>query len=155
MKHVWIALLLFSAGCSGPVGPIPGGKLDGPVITEFADWSFASTAEQIQLETIGADGAAHSVNVWSGVVDGRLFIPTSLVQGAENPAEREWVKNALQHPGVRVRIDGRLFTGTAQRVSDEEYSEGVKQHILDKYASEAGARSAQAWVFEIDPSSLN
>ena len=155
MKHAWIPLFLFAAGCSGPVGPIPGGKLDGPVITEFSDWSFASTAQQIQLETIGADGTAHSVNVWSGVVDGRLFIPTSLVRGAENPAEREWVKNALQHPAVRVRVDGRLFAGTAHRVSDDDYSERVKQQILDKYESEAGARSAQAWVFEIDQGSLH
>lgn len=149
MKHVWIPLLLFAAGCSGPVGPIPGGKLDGRVVTEFDDWSFAATAEQIQLETIGDDGAAHSVNVWSGVVDGRLFIPTSLVRGSENPAERGWVKNALKQPDVRVRIAGKIFAGTIQRLPDEEYSVRVKQQILDKYGSEAGTRSAQAWVFEI------
>ena len=153
MKHAWISLLLFVIGCSGPVGPIPGGRLDGPVVAEFSDWSFASTAQQLQLETIGADGAAHSVNVWSGVVDGRLFVPTSLLRGAENPAEREWVQNVLKRPKVRVRVDGRLFAGNMQRVSDQDYSERVKQQILEKYGSEADARTAQAWVFEIEQGS--
>lgn len=150
MKYLWIFLVVVVAGCSGPVGPIAGGKLGGPVVTEFVDWSFATTAEQIQLETVGDDGAAYSVNVWSGVVDGRLFVPTSLVRGAENPAERGWVNNALKHPAVRVRIDGRVYSGAMQRIKDSDFSARVKQTILDKYASESASRSEKAWVFEIE-----
>ena len=119
LQSGWVLALLILTGCDGPMGPISGGELGGPVVLEFDDWSFASAAEQIQLESADAEGGAYSVNVWSGVVDGRLFVPTSLVRGADDPAERQWVRNARARNRVRVRIDGEVHVGTIRRVEDE------------------------------------
>lgn len=147
--HVAILVLFIAAGCSGPLGPIPGGALGGAAEVAPSDWSFAKDADHIQLETTDRTGDAYSVNVWSGVVDGRLFVPTSLVRGAEEPEERGWVKNAVANSKARVRIDGKLYSGVISRVLEPTLEQRVKQALLQKYASDADARVTRAWIFEI------
>ena len=75
-KRMGLFAVLLVVGCSGPMGPIPGGMLKGDQGTLSSDWSFAETADHVQLETLDTEGKPHSVNIWAGVVDGRLFVPT-------------------------------------------------------------------------------
>ena len=149
---VLIASVLFFIGRSGPIGPVPGGALKGVIGTPPSDWAFAATAELIQLETLGADQEPHSVNIWFAVVGGRLYVPTSLVRGAEEPGDRTWVKNATTNPQVRIRIDGNLYPGVMSRLTESTLLDTVKKEIIKKYVTEPDARSANAWIFEIkDP----
>jgi len=137
------------AGCSGPMGPIPGGTLKGTPGTLESDWSFAANTDHLQLETRNSEGEGHSVNVWSGVVDGRLFVPTSLVRGAELPTDRAWVRHVTANPQVRVRIDGTLYPGVVSRVLDPALENQVKLALMKKYVSEPDERTAVAWIFEV------
>ncbi|MEM9621275.1 MAG: hypothetical protein AAF993_06470 [Pseudomonadota bacterium] len=146
---IMVVLTLTASACSGPLGPIPGGALNGDPGPAADDWAFAADADHLQLETIDAAGKPYSVNVWSGVVDGRLFIPTSLVRGAEQPAERGWVQNASANSAVRVRIDELVYPGEIKRVTDPDLTRQVKAALAAKYASEADERAARAWVFEV------
>ena len=142
-------LLCLLSACSGPLGPIPGGLLSGQTSVTPGSWDFAVDADQIQLETIDESGDAYSVNVWSGVVDGRLFIPTSLVRGAENPDDRGWVKNAVSNDSARVRIGEKVYAGQLSRVMEAELTQRVKNALMQKYDTKADARSAGAWIFEV------
>ena len=142
-------LLCLLSGCSGPFGPIPGGTLSGETSATPGTWDFAVDADHIQLETIDESGDGYSVNVWSGVIDGRLFIPTSLVRGAEEPDDRGWVKNALSNASARVRIGEKIYVGQLSRVVEPELTQRVKNTLIQKYDTTADARSAGAWIFEV------
>lgn len=134
----------------GPIGPFPGGALSGEVHHErVADWSFSDDAHTIQLETDSQD--PRSVNTWCVGYQGNLYIPTSLIMGTENPAERGWVQNVLRDPLVRVRIDGTVYELRAERVDDPTELEAVRAKFIAKYDEvEAGEEQAEnAWIFRL------
>ena len=136
-------------GC-GPLGPIPGGKLRGePAPATPPGWDSALGVEQIQVETNPAD--PHSVNTWCIVHEGGLYVPTSLILGADEPSERRWVRNVLEDPRVRVRIDGAVYELRATKVEDSQQRDVVRAALLEKYDVEPDAHSDQAWIFRMEP----
>ncbi len=148
-RIVLLAAVASLVAC-GPLGPFPGGKLSGEVHESAPpDWSFAKDEKQIQLET--RPGDPYSVNVWCGVMDGKLYVPTSLILGTDDPAERGWVKNALDDPRVRVRIEGTVYPLRAVRVEDPAEREAVRKMLLAKYEVEADEHATAAWIFRLDP----
>ena len=84
----------------GPLGLLPGGKLDGEVGPMPASWAFAGASGQVQLETRPDD--PYSVNVNYTIVDGRLYV------NAGN-TETAWVKNIEANPNVRLRMEGQAL----------------------------------------------
>ena len=108
-----------------------------------------ATPDTAQLETRPDD--PHSVNVWLGVVDDRLFLATSLIRGTDVPAERDWVEHVLDDPEVRLRIDGHLYDLRATRVSDTRLVERVRAAMIGKYDVEVDAHASAAWIFELEP----
>ena len=146
---LFILFGLLTTACSGPLGPIPGGKLSGERASLNEGWGFAENTDHVQLETLDPDQNAHSVNVWSGVLNDRLFIPTSLVRGAEEPTERQWVQNAMANESVRIKIDGKLYEGVINRVTQPALADRVKEVIIAKYNHQPDTRSSDAWIFEI------
>ena len=153
MKRISSIAILCSflmAGCDGPLGPFAGGELSGTLHQgTLDDWSFVTDVEVIALETQPAD--PHSVSVWPGVVDGRLYIPTSLISGKENPAERDWVRHVLADPNVRLRVGDIIYAATATRVTDADTVNKVTEVMLAKYAEDATSQSDGAWIFRLDP----
>jgi hypothetical protein len=146
---VLLAAVASLAAC-GPLGPFPGGRLRGEVHQGAPpDWSIARDAKQIQLETRPED--PYSVNVWCGVMDGKLYVPTSLILGTDDPAERGWVKNVQEDPGVRVRIEGTVYPLRAVRVDDPAEREAARKMLLAKYEVEADEHATAAWIFRLDP----
>ena len=116
MSRLCVALVLALAGC-GPLGPLSGGALRGPVhAPPVVDWSFVATESTCQLETNPAD--PHSVNTWCVGIGERLYVPTSMIRGPKSPEERDWVKNVTADSAVRIRIDGEVYERVAIRVSD-------------------------------------
>jgi len=147
-----LALSVALVAC-GPLGPIPGGALRGAVATApSASWSDIvdiEQVEQIQLETRPLD--PYSVNVWCGVHDGHLYVPTSLILGADDPMERTWVRNVLEDPDVRVRIEGIVYPMRVERVESEQELVAVRQMLLTKYEIESDPHVEQGWIFRLSP----
>jgi hypothetical protein len=145
---MWIALAAVSLAC-GPIGPIPGGALSGEVVEgPVDDWSFTSDIETVQLETRPSD--PYSVNTWIYGEGDRLYLPTSLILGDDEPTEREWVRNVLEDDRVRLRIDGRIYPRRAIRVTDPAELEMAREKLMAKYDVESDDHSAAAWVFRLD-----
>ncbi|MEM8767998.1 MAG: hypothetical protein AAGE43_11165 [Pseudomonadota bacterium] len=114
------ALVLLAAGCSGPLGMVPGGELAGDVVVEpVSDWSFASD-DYLALETRPDD--PYSVNLNYIVRDGALYL---------DPAEgRSWLDHLRADPRVRVRLNGKVYPLKAVLVAEPGELEGFES---DRY----------------------
>ena len=148
------ALLLATAGlvtltACGPLGPLAGGRLRGPVESVPAGWAAVGEVETFQLETRPDD--PHSVNIWGAVVDDRFYIATSLILGTDEPSERSWVKNVGVDPHVRLRADGRIYELRAVRVLDTAEAERARDALIAKYDVERDDHATGAWIFRLDP----
>ncbi len=145
------AVVLALATACGPIGPFAGGRLSGEERAWPATWEMASDIEQIQLETRGDD--PHSVNVWVVVVDGSGYIATSLLLGAEDPEQREWVRNVGADPRVRIRAEGLLYPARLEIVGDAALRTRLVDAFRTKYPELKTERTTQARFFRIAPRS--
>jgi len=145
-----LGLSLALAAC-GPLGPLPGGRLSGPAAAAPADWSFTAEHAQVELETNPAD--PYSVNVWCAALGERLYVPTSMIRGPKQPTEREWVRNAVADPRVRVRIAGQVYERRAVRVSDPAELEAARAALEQKYELDPAERDPEReiWIFRLEP----
>jgi hypothetical protein len=139
------------AGC-GPIGPLSGGKLDGPVnARSVADWSFTAAHETVQLETNPRE--PHSVNTWCIGIGDRLYVPTSMIRGPKTPSERDWVKNVGADPQLRIRIGDEIYERVAVRVSDGAEYDAARAALEKKYQLDPAERDPEReiWIFRLDP----
>jgi len=126
LKRLALVLAALALACGGPLGWMPGGKLDGePVDTPIGDWSFASKTEKLQLESDPAD--PYSVNIWFVTEGDKLWV---FAGGGESST---WAKHLLADPHAIVRIDGKLYPRKAARVTDTAEIAHVEQLYLAKY----------------------
>ena len=110
-----------TSACSGPIGPIAGGALQGNQKAWPQEWVFAEDCENVLLQTNSAD--PYSVTLW-GVSVGKNFYVASSDQAAA------WATNLASDPAVVLGIEGNLYTGLAERVTDPvEIGE-----VLEKYS---------------------
>ncbi len=141
------SLLVFTSAC-GPIGPIPGGALSGPVYRgKLPAWDFVSEIDTIQLETRPEE--PHSVNVWCAESEGRLYVPTSMISGVEDPVKREWVRNVSEDPRVRVSIEGVIYELSAIKVEDPAEREAARAALVRKYEVVPAERASHAWIFRM------
>jgi hypothetical protein len=125
-RAVLLLAALALAACGGPLGWVPGGKLEGePTDVAIADWSFVKRVENLQLETDPAD--PYSVNIWFVTEDAKLWV---FAGGGETST---WAKNLFADPHAIVRIEGKLYPRRAVRVTDPEEILHVEQLYLEKY----------------------
>ena len=127
LMMVGLSLTLLLA-CSGPIGPIPGGALEGSIKPWPQDWAFTDKVENIFVET-GQD-KPYSVTLWCVNNNGNLYI-------ASSDKASKWVKNIGENPQVRLNIKGNLYESTANRVRDREEINRVIQAYLTKYEIES------------------
>jgi len=97
-----------------PCGPLPGSELSGEVVTEpVGDWSFAADVSRCQLEV--RPGDPHSVTTYCLPDHEVLYV--AAIMGAD----KQWTKMALAEPTARLRIAGRIYPVTLERlVAPEE-----------------------------------
>ena len=153
MSTLRLCLVLALAGC-GPLGPLSGGKLDGPVRTQpVENWSFVAAQETCQVETNPAE--PHSVNTWCLGDGARLYVPTSMIRGPKQPGERAWVVNVGADPRVRIRIGDDVYERVAVRVTDGAEYDAARAALEQKYALDPAERDPEReiWIFRLDPRS--
>ena len=151
-----VALAIFASsgfiGC-GPLGPIPGGALSGPVgSAQVEDWSFASEVERAQLETRPED--PHLVNTWFAYVDTALYVPTSMILGPKAPSERSWVTHVAVDDRVRIRLGETVFERRAHRLAGDGEEYRVARAALEaRYEITAEDRDPERviWIYRLDP----
>jgi hypothetical protein len=143
---------LVALACQGPLGPLSGGRLGGPVVEDArTDWAFTAAVENAQIET-GPDNP-HSVNIWCGHVDGALYVPSSMISGPTDPSEREWIRNVQADPRVRIRLDGNVYKRVVVRLADGPEYDAARTALETKYRLDPAERDPEraVWIFRLDP----
>jgi deazaflavin-dependent oxidoreductase (nitroreductase family) len=80
------------------------------------------------LTTTGRrSGRPHTIEIWFALQGRTLYM---LAGGRE---KADWVKNALQHSEVQLRIRDMLFTGRARLVNDTQEDALARKIVYDKY----------------------
>ena len=106
--------------------------------TPVSDWSFADKISVIQLQTHTPYGLPHSVNIWCVTYNGQLYLHAGMPAGAPFPGNKAWAADVIRDPRVRLKIDGRLYDGTAMQVTDPSEIAALDQATNKKYPPLAG-----------------
>ncbi len=142
---VAVVLLLDTFGgyfLDGPIGPIPGGRLQGAVTSESnPDWSTLEKVIELEVRP----EKPWSLSVWNAVVDGELYVPSAKGE------KRRWTQVALKDPRVRVRTGGRIYEQKIVRLTDPELSEQVRGVLAERYelSRDSTAEDDGLWLFHI------
>ena len=120
---VTLGVLALSA-CSSPMGPIPGGKLEGQSAAWPDDWTFTDSIENVLLETDPLD--PYSVTIWCVNVDNRIYV-------AATSQESRWVQNIDANNAVILGIQQWLYKAYAMRIPTGEIPDEVGQAYVAKY----------------------
>ena len=109
MSAVLLGLYIY-AQLSGPVGPIPGGKLKGELSSSKPDWkSLLPDGKFIEVQF--ASKNPYSVTLAPHVIDDELY--------TWSRAPNSWSSLIDEDPVVVVRIDGVLYRTLASKVDDD------------------------------------
>ena len=123
-------LLLVLVGCD-PSDRRPGLWLSGDVAQWPADWTFTDALPQIAVQVHTPYWVPHSVTIWCGQVDGRLYI------GASAPETKRWPGWVDQNRDVSLKIDGKLYAATLVPLSDPAEIALVQAAFAAKYRLDA------------------
>jgi len=124
---IFISMSLVCA-CSGPIGPIAGGKLEGIPAPWAADWSYTDQVQNMLLQTNPED--PYSVTVWLVTQNNQLYVASSSL-------DNQWTQNMVKEPFVVLSIEGRLFDAAAYLVEDQGEADPVIEAYLTKYEIES------------------
>jgi hypothetical protein len=124
----------------GPLGPIPGGALSGPVNTTD-ELDLSKIENELELEI--RPSKPWSLSIWSVVVDGELYSPSAFGE------KRRWPKVVLEDPRVRLRTNGQVYERRLERVTDPELKKRVGAAVAAKYGLDAKQASEgdTTWFF--------
>ena len=109
MSAVLLGLYIY-AQFSGPVGPIPGGKLIGEFSSSKPDWK-ALLPDGKFMEVQFDSKNPYSVTLAPHVIDNELY--------TWSRAPNSWSSLIEEDPRVVVRIDGVLYRTLASKVDDD------------------------------------
>ncbi|XOV83891.1 MAG: hypothetical protein ACFHXK_02005 [bacterium] len=129
MRNAIVALfgLFILSGCSGPLGPIAGGELEGKPIQWPEDWSYTNDIENVLLQTNPED--PYSVTIWIVVADGVPYI-------AASDSDARWVRNIQENPEVILSVDGKLINARTSQVVVQNEIYKVAEQYVQKYEME-------------------
>lgn len=128
----------------GPLGPIPGGALSGPVnATESPDWS--KIEKELELEI--RPSKPWSLHIWGVVIDGELYSPSAFGE------KRRWPKVVLEDPRVRLRTNGQVYERNLERVTDPELKKRIGAALIAKYDLDPKKAESDdtTWFFHYAP----
>ncbi len=142
------AVYLYAGFHDGPLALIPGGPLvAGELVGDpVADWGFAKSVEEIELQL---DGTSRSRTTWILVNDQGAFVPCSL----GFPPGKEWHLAADLDGGATVRILGKRYAVTLNRVQDAGLQTQLKKLAAVKYDG-GPPGDGETWFFRLEPDSV-
>ncbi len=130
-------------GCGGPLGPFPGGMLEGTPAPVDPTWSRIGDARNCEIETNPAE--PYSVTVACTVIDGQLYVNAG---GTAKP----WAKNIIADPNVRVRVDGEIYALRGTRVEDPaEIARFARAWTSQSFFRRDPTAYDEVWVFRLVP----
>lgn len=143
-RHVALVALLALTACA-PMGPLPGGELEGEVTPPPRTWNEADAQETVQVETRPAD--PYSINIWGVGIEADYYIASA--KGGDS----SWVEHITADPHVRLKIGPDIYRLEAVRVTDPAELKRVHDHYAAKYhrSEQQMAEADGAWVFRLDP----
>jgi hypothetical protein len=142
-----VVLLLDTFGgflLDGPIGPIPGGALTGPVNPDpRPDWSDLERVIELEIRP----ARPWSLHVWNVVIDGQLYVPSA------RGASRRWTAVAVREPLVRIRTHGQIYELRIERVTDPTLRRRLGQALAQRYDFEPAQDPEQdtTWYFRLAP----
>ena len=95
--------------CGAPLGPIPGGALDGDLTPWPDDWLHAEECENVLLQTNPIE--PYSVTIWGVGIDQAFYVGAS-------KRSHQWAQYMEEDPRVTLEVDGKLYRALAERVID-------------------------------------
>ena len=137
-----------AVGCVDPAGQRPGLRLSGESAREFpADWSFTNEYREIALEVHTPYRLSHSITIWCGSMDGRLYV------GARDPETKRWPGWVARNPDVRLGIGGRIYEAALVRLDQPDEIERLRGAYAEKYGlpNPAPAGSPPIRYWRVDP----
>ena len=123
VRTVIFSCIAILAAC-GPMGPVPGGAIEGNSISAPESWASSDAVEVITLET--NPEKPYSVNIWAVGINPFLYI------GASDP-DSTWAQNIRQDDRVRVRFGDAIHDLKAVQVDDPATQEVVRKAFIRKY----------------------
>jgi len=137
---------IWYANRTDPLLWIAGRTLSGEnVETLVDDWSFADQHRVLAVETRPA--APHSVTTLCVVYEGDLYVP------ALGGSKKTWTQYAVADPRARVKIGGRVYPVTLERVTDAAHLQRLIVAVLEKSNFRSGPDSAppeDVWIFKVE-----
>ncbi len=132
----------------GPLALIPGGPLvSGELVEEpVADWSFATSIDLIEFQ-LAADSTSRTT--WILVNDGKAYIPCSL----GFPPGKDWHLRADKDGRATIRVLGKRYDVTLDRIDDAPLSEKLVSIVAEKYDGGPPGGTSQVWFFALNPPS--
>ena len=120
-----VTLVILRVTGLNPRGPRPGLWLSGNrVIVPVADWSFANGYPTIEVQTKTWYLVPHSVTIWCVSYQTHLYLQA---------LGKNWSRNVVRDPHVRIKIGDQLYDGTAAYVTDPNEFFGVEARMAQKY----------------------
>ncbi|MFL2527092.1 MAG: hypothetical protein ACJ0Q3_06380 [Candidatus Azotimanducaceae bacterium] len=108
LSSVLLGLYIY-AQLSGPIGPIPGGELNGEIAISEPDWR-ALLPDGKFIEVQFGDKNGYSVTLDPHVIDEELY--------TWSRAPNRWSSLIGEDPQVVIRIDGVLYRAIALKVEN-------------------------------------
>ena len=139
-----MASITLLCACSGPMGPIAGGKLEGTQTAWPEDWTFTNKIENVLLETNPDD--PYSVTVWMVVDDNQPYV-------AAASTDSQWARNMHADGRVVLSVEGKLYAASAQAMTNREVIDRIIGAYLLKYEIETQEDFVQEGgvLFRLDP----
>ncbi len=128
-----IAIAPMVACSIDPSDERPGLGLSGEVNKQrVQDWSFASDASEIFIETATPYFIPHSVTIACATLEKQLYV------GANDPDNKRWVANVARDPNVRLKIGNKIYEQKLDPITDAATIDMVEGAYARKYEYEAG-----------------
>jgi hypothetical protein len=139
-----LAIAALARFSDGPVGPFPGGPLQGEIISGPEPlWSeLIADEEALELQVNASD--PRSLRVWFVLYNGAIHVPSAWA------SRKEWPAQVEADPRTVVRTRGRMYDRQATRVTDPATVEALIDLVAEKYDTGRGDPDT-TWFFRLDP----
>ncbi len=133
--------LLLAPGFDGPLSRIAGGQFQQASETHPVDAQKLKDLANIELEVNLPSRS--SVTVAVVVHNNKIYLPATLT-----PSEKRWPNAILKDPGIRIRVDGKVYDFNAYRVTETRLHKQLSDMGAEKY-SRSYFIPENTWFFQL------